>query len=144
MHHTLQLVLKGTSRVSSRCLAKRSRALRGRNPARDSQADRAPMALAPPLTGDGEACFCPIGHGSHASEKPRGMGRSPSNHLFAHRLCGRALIKSQRPETHNPINSNDLEQDAERVCTPVCTGPTETAQICLELLDRMATQTLAA
>lgn len=35
------------------------------------------------------------------------------------------LIKSQRPETHNPLNSKDLEQDTERVCTPVCTGAAE-------------------
>jgi hypothetical protein len=95
--HTLRLVLNGTSGVSSRRLAKRSRALRGRNPARDSQADRAPTARAPPLT---RIAGPPSSPASRTREpcltKSRGLGRSPSNHPLAHRFCGRAEKKGRR------------------------------------------------
>ena len=53
------------------CLAKRKRALRGRNLPRDSQAKGAPRACqASGVQGTPEAFFVPFGHPCHASENP--------------------------------------------------------------------------
>ena len=53
------------------CLAKRKRALRGRNLPRDSQAKGAPRACqASGVQGTPAAFFVPFGHSCHASKNP--------------------------------------------------------------------------
>ena len=63
------------------CLGKRSRALRGRNPTRDTQTRRCRQGASGPrrLKSAGGPFFATFGHQSHASKIP-GLGQSPSNH----------------------------------------------------------------
>ncbi len=100
VHHTLRFVPNGTYRVSSKCLVKRRRAVRGRNPARDSQADGAPKAPAPLPIPRG-ASFCTDGTPEPRLTKPRGLGRSSSSYSSTHRFCRRAsfthLLTEPRP-----------------------------------------------
>ena len=76
-------------------LVKRSRALRGRNPARDSQADGAPKALANPaaLRDGGVGALSPSDAGAMPHKIPGVWGLAPKLRRNAtHRFCGRAKI----------------------------------------------------
>ena len=73
---TFRLASHRSLRVSSLRLVKRRRALRGRNPIRNNQADGAPMALGLG-TLRAPRPSVPIGHRSHASENPEGLGAAP-------------------------------------------------------------------
>jgi len=78
-HHAPPAGTQTGSGVSSRRLAKRSRALPGRNPARDSQTGGAPKARAPfPRLGYGASLFS-LGTPEPCLTKSRGLGQSPSN-----------------------------------------------------------------
>ena len=94
-HHAPPAGTQTGSGVSSRRLAKRSRALRGRHPARDSQADGAPKARAPfPRLGYGASLFS-LGTPEPCLTKSRGLGHSPSLQLSTHEFCRRARKRGQ-------------------------------------------------
>ena len=80
MPHARQLDAIDTRRIRSQRLVKRSRALRGRNPARDSQADGVPMVPAPLLFQVGGASSSPHRTPESCLRKSRGLGQSPSTY----------------------------------------------------------------
>ena len=77
MPHPRQLDTGDSPRIGSQRLVKRSRALRGRNPARDSQAHGASKAPAPLRLGNG-AFSSPLGTPETCLKKSLGLGQSPS------------------------------------------------------------------
>lgn len=90
------VVTQAPFRVSSLRLAKRSRALRRRNPARDSQVDRAPMAQAPPPLSDrGASSFHPSDTGA-MPQKISGSGAEPQPSFSTHGFCRRAIPKKRK------------------------------------------------
>ena len=96
------VVTQAPFRVSSLRLAKRSRALRRRNPARDSQVDRAPMALAPPPVADrGTSSFQPSDTGA-MPQKISGSGAEPQPSLSTHEFCRRTRKKG-RSQTNSGL-----------------------------------------
>jgi hypothetical protein len=91
--------------LNSQWLRKRSRALRGRNPTRDTQSDSAPTVHQPLAGPTCQGCFFlrPVGHPSYAL-KILGPGAKPQ--FFTHRFCGRP----QNMKTLESINSKPANE----------------------------------
>jgi hypothetical protein len=89
-------------RIRSRHSVKRSRALRGRNPARDSRADGAPKARAPLLLGRrGSLLWSPaLRTPEPCLRKSWGLGQSPKAVASAHRFCRRTIFFNQKPSSN--------------------------------------------
>ena len=113
----ISVELESLQRISCRCLVKRSRALLGSNPTRNSQADGAPKAPGPPLWP--RALFA-FGRRSHASINPAGTASeaSPSSASASARRSHSWINRS--PACHRNRNTPGTRPSALRcaACYP--------------------------
>ena len=116
MCYRSRLATNGRPQIQSHCLVKRSWALRGRNLARDSQADGASKAPAPLPNRNGVLSF-PLGTPELCLKKSWGLGQSPK--CYPH-----ILLKSPKKRTGATFRGGNRRQ-ANRLLrgrSPFCVG----------------------